>query len=492
MTEKATYEELEQTESDLKKSKNALQETEQFLVSIFESIQDGISILNTDCSIRYVNDVMKKWYSEKLPLEGKKCFEAYHDANKPCDHCPTLRCLESGKTEIDIVSGLSGSDVEWIELYSYPIYHAETGKITGIIEFARDITQQKRVETSLLESEERFKTLSTLTFEGILTHHNGVIIDSNRAATKILGYTREELIGENIIQLCVPQEYHATIKENIVKSCAKPYEVMARRKDGTLFPVEIEAKDIKKNNKIFRVAAIRDITERRQAAEILRESEEKYRQLFELESDAIFLIEKETGKILEVNTSATKIYGFSREELLTMKNIDLSAEPEKTKEATRDQLNQIPIRYHRKKDGSVFPVEITASHLNWQGRESHIAAIRDISFRVKTEMERDRLEKELYQARKMDSLGTLTGGIAHDFNNLLYMIVGNTELALEDVPKWNPVHSNLEEIKSASLRAAGIVKQLLNFSRKTDQEMKPIGAITVIKDALKFMRSTIP
>ncbi|MCD4736178.1 MAG: hypothetical protein K8R53_09060, partial [Bacteroidales bacterium] len=117
---------------------------------------------------------------------------------------------------------------------------------------------------------------------------------------------------------------------------------------------------------------------------------------------------------------------------------------------------------------------------------------RDISFRVKTEMERDRLEKELYQARKMDSLGTLTGGIAHDFNNLLYMIVGNTELALEDIPKWNPVHSNLEEIKSASLRAAGIVKRLLNFSRKTDQEMKPIGAITVIKDALKFMRSTIP
>jgi len=92
----------------------------------------------------------------------------------------------------------------------------------------------------------------------------------------------------------------------------------------------------------------------------------------------------------------------------------------------------------------------------------------------------------------MESLGTLTGGIAHDFNNLLYMIVGNTELALEDIPKWNPVHTNLEEIKSASLRAAAIVKQLLNFSRKTEQEMKPIGAVTVIKDAFKFMRSTIP
>ncbi|MCP4672231.1 MAG: hypothetical protein GY857_13095, partial [Desulfobacula sp.] len=106
--------------------------------------------------------------------------------------------------------------------------------------------------------------------------------------------------------------------------------------------------------------------------------------------------------------------------------------------------------------------------------------------------ERKKMERQLRQSSKMESIGTLTGGVAHDFNNLLYMIVGNTELALEDIPEWNPVHSNLEEIKSASLRAAGIVKQLLNFSRKTDQDLKPIGAVTIIKDALKFLRSTIP
>jgi len=72
------------------------------------------------------------------------------------------------------------------------------------------------------------------------------------------------------------------------------------------------------------------------------------------------------------------------------------------------------------------------------------------------------------------------------------MIVGNTELALEDIPKWNPAYTNLEEIKSASIRAAGIVKQLLNFSRKTDEKLIPIDAVTVIKDSLKFLRSTIP
>jgi len=102
------------------------------------------------------------------------------------------------------------------------------------------------------------------------------------------------------------------------------------------------------------------------------------------------------------------------------------------------------------------------------------------------------LQEELKQAHKMESIGTLTGGIAHDFNNILYMITGNAELALEDIPEWSPAHANLKEIKAASLKAAGIVKQLLNFSRRTNQELKPIGAISVVKDTLKFLRSTIP
>ena len=106
--------------------------------------------------------------------------------------------------------------------------------------------------------------------------------------------------------------------------------------------------------------------------------------------------------------------------------------------------------------------------------------------------ERKIIEAQLQQALKMESIGTLTGGIAHDFNNLLYMIVGNTELALEDVPEWNPGYNNLKEIKSASLKAAGIVKQLLNFTRKSDQKLNPINIIPIIKDVLKLLRSTIP
>jgi diguanylate cyclase (GGDEF)-like protein/PAS domain S-box-containing protein len=123
----------------------------------------------------------------------------------------------------------------------------------------------------------------------------------------------------------------------------------------------------------------------------LRESEERYRQLFEAESDAIFLIENDTGMILEANEAAASLYGYTRQDLFTMRNADLSAEPEQTRNVTHnssidaDTVVKIPLRYHRKKDGSIFPVEITGRFFYWRGRSVHIAAIRDISERIQSE-----------------------------------------------------------------------------------------------------------
>jgi len=139
------------------------------------------------------------------------------------------------------------------------------------------------------------------------------------------------------------------------------------------------------------LGAVTDITERKYAEEALQESVDKYRQLFESESDAIFLIENKTGQILEANTAAGAMYGYSREELLRKKNSDLSAEPEETQHVTRDtpvvadDVIFIPQRLHRKKNGTVFPVEITGRFFNWHDQAVHIAAIRDITARKRTD-----------------------------------------------------------------------------------------------------------
>lgn len=139
-----------------------------------------------------------------------------------------------------------------------------------------------------------------------------------------------------------------------------------------------------------------EIVLRKRIEGALRESEKNYRVLFELEADAIFIIQNQDGAILEVNDLACNMYGYSREELLRLKNTDMSAEPEETKAATQrtvpiDQVVKIPLRFHRKKDGTVFPVEITARFIHWKGRSVHIAAIRDITDRRKAEQELERL-----------------------------------------------------------------------------------------------------
>ncbi len=103
-----------------------------------------------------------------------------------------------------------------------------------------------------------------------------------------------------------------------------------------------------------------------------------------------------------------------------------------------------------------------------------------------------KLEGQLQQSQKMEAIGTLAGGIAHDFNNILGIIVGNTELAMDDIPGWNPAHYNLEEVRKASLRARDMVKQILSFSRQTKQEAKPVRIKTIIEEALKLIRSSIP
>jgi PAS domain S-box-containing protein len=235
------------------------------------------------------------------------------------------------------------------------------------------------------------------------------------------------------------------------------------------------------------------ITERLRAEAAVKESEAKYALLFNLLSDPIFLLAKETGRILETNSAAEKCYGYGREELLAMHNSDLLADAVRGGSTMAlDTEQTIPLRPHRKKDGTVFPVEITATHFLWQDQEVQLAIIRDISFRVQAERQRADLETRLRQAQKMEAIGTLAGGIAHDFNNILSSIIGFTELALDDVPPDTTTQDNLNEVLVSGLRAKDLVRQILTFSRQSEQQMQPTQVESIVKEAARMLRATIP
>ena len=249
------------------------------------------------------------------------------------------------------------------------------------------------------------------------------------------------------------------------------------RKDGRQFDAEISLSRLGTGQSRHHQAIVRDISELKQVESALRESMEKYRILFDLESDALALIEIETGQMLEVNKAFVELYGYSREEVLQMKNTDFSAEPEATRKATRARGTYIPIRHHKKKDGSVFPTEITASILKYQGKDVHIAAIRDIT-------ERMRLENQLQRAQKMKSLGLLAGGVAHDLNNVLSGIVSLPDLILMKLPEESKLKEPVKMMQQAGYRAAAIVGDLLTIARGVATPRTALNLNDQVKDYL--------
>jgi len=148
------------------------------------------------------------------------------------------------------------------------------GKQAGIIS-VQDISTRKMVEQKLRESEERFKFLTKATFEGIVVHKNGVVLDANDAFIKLSGYTRKKVIGQYLLDYIPGMKDRAKVLMNIVKTTAKPYTVKGKRKDGSLFVAELEAKNVKQSGKTVRIVAVRDVTERQEAQDQLKIAHKK-------------------------------------------------------------------------------------------------------------------------------------------------------------------------------------------------------------------------
>jgi two-component system cell cycle sensor histidine kinase/response regulator CckA len=386
----------------------------------------------------------------------------------------------------------------WAEINMTFIRDA-AGNAVGILGITSDITERKRTEEALQASEERFRSLSNASLEGIMIHDQGVILDANLAFARLFGYEQpEELIGKNGLELLLTPESRARIRQRMQRQQTGPLEVTGVRKDGTTFTGETESQPLKYMGHDARIVSCRDITQRKRAEAALRESEERYRALFDRSLDCVFLTDFE-GRFLDANQAALDLLGYQRDDistrtfasLLTADQLPLAFQTVEEIRATGHQKSPTEYRL-RRKDGEHVFVETQASLIYRDGKPFAIQGIaRDITERKRAEEERERLQAQLLQAQKMESVGRLAGGVAHDFNNMLTAVLGHTQLAMMKCTPSEPIHADLKGIEQSALRSADLVRQMLAFARKQTVAPKVLDLNDTVAGMLKMLRRLI-
>ncbi len=265
--------------TERKRSERELKENQSFLNSIFESIQDGISVLDTDLTVRHVNNVMKKWYEANLPLEGKKCYECYHNRDEACDPCPSLRCIQSRQTEMNVVPGLPGSTVEWIELYSYPIIDSETGDVKGVVEFVRDITERVKADVAIKESEEKYRRLVEQSNDAIYLLYEDKFEIINQKFSKMFNVTSEEVKAPdfNFMNLVAPNSREVIRERDRMRERGETppsqYSFTGLTKDGKEIELEASITEIPYKDGVAYQGILRDVTEQKSLEAQFRQSQ---------------------------------------------------------------------------------------------------------------------------------------------------------------------------------------------------------------------------
>lgn len=408
------------------------------------------------------------------------------DDRKPTEQALRLHLEEDRPYGVEFRLKTKNAGYHWFLAHGMAV-RDKTGTAYRMAGSVQDIMERKEVEQSLQLAQFAVDHNSDATY---WVSSDGRITYANPAACRALGYSYEELVSMTLpdIDPDLPQEDWLTHWQKLKEAGSMTYEGLQETKTGSVFPVEILANYLEFNSHKSICLYVRDITQRKEA------DKERTRLVTAVEQAVEVIIITDTeGVIQYVNPAFERLTGYSREEAV-------GANPRVLKSGLQDEsfyqhLWETICRgevwsgrfINKKKNGSLFKEEATISPiLDERGKIVNFVAVkRDITHETN-------LEDQLRRSQKLEAIGTLAGGIAHDFNNILSAILGFADLAMHDMPRDHEAYECLEEVVKAGERAADLVKQILVFSRQTEPELRPIRVQSIVKEALKLLRGSLP
>lgn len=360
---------------------------------------------------------------------------------------------------------------------------------------------------ALKESKHKYWTLLTNQNDAMFLHQ--VLDDGyakfsevNTQTSKLYGYSKEELSELTIKDIYTPDALADLVSlgeiDRLKSEGRQVFESTHRNKSGKQFPVEVSATVVELENDRYFLSFARDISARKQAEDTLQNKEHKFRTLFEHVVDYA-LVTQYIGEdliIVDLNESACRHHGYTREELVGQSIGILDPVPVNPDDVRLEKLKAgETLNFevtHRRKNGSIFPVEVLIKAIEIDGAEVFFAIERDITLRKQAEEQHQILEAQLRQKYKMEAVGMMAGGVAHDFNNILSIILTNMELSIRKLEKESPILQRVTDAKLAALRGSELVKQILTYSRQEESLTKPVQFAKSVESSLRLLRSTIP
>ena len=482
-----------------------LKEREQWLSTTLKSIGDGVIATDTKGHITFINNVAEEltgWKQDEVSgIELTKVFNIINERTKKPPENPVEKVLKQGivlnVANHTILVSRNGREIP-IDNSAAPI-RDENGVIIGAIIVFRDVSERKRVELALKESEEKFRRITNSAQDAIIMIDDQErIVYWNKAAEKIFGFTKEEIKGERVFKLFITDEnfikrlnsfrqFKSSAKK---KSMRNIFELSAIRKDGSEFPAEISFSAFKIKGRLNGVTIIRDITERKQAEEALRQEKERAEQLYKVVPSAIFTVDTD-NVITTFNDKASEILGYKPEEVIGKKCTLFSLTP--CSEGCRifGEKPQCPLLNQectvRRKDGAIRIISKNADVLrDINGNViGGIESFEDITERKKAEEQLRRAKEEAEAATRAKS--EFLANMSHEIRTPMNAVIGMTGLLL-GTELDDEQRDFVETIRSSGEALLEIINDILDFSKIESGKMKlenqPFDLIECVEECL--------